>query len=732
MSSGPAAALVARPVELPRPTENLSNKRTVASQVAVTKPRPQRCLHRSARLLLWCSFVAFHCIGVAFFAFTAHCYRVLPNTGLDRWLEFFSLGMGSSYYSTIAAVHAIVAVLHAASILQMVMLSIKKRRLVFSGGSRRRRARGKKVTGWRSIASGIRHGGTTIYTALFTQSGYLGVQGPCFELVLLSREIVETSLQTFQAYRMSRLLPRSWLNRFYVTLLVFNCWSTVIVHQIFHHSHLKRYFAALLCDFLLDWVSAIVVPSILVYIYSKDQDSSTDDFFGVKWFESVWLINASNEFQMILVVSWSDLATRMVFALGMLSNIITVKRLVTIVLPSQPHPTSGNRTLRAIAPVPAENPTDSERRTDSLIVRTNLLVKNGRIFSKVLRMLFFLWGLAVLVLHVMAELNPKLPQCKMQVRPWGVAEPSCSLVLLNCYEEQISGASDEIASRLAVLYHPSVVMIMIHHCPSLEMPPIVKQLGNLQNLKMYNTTIAKWDSESALTQSSHPHLGGVMLLRVTTANGEIPQGLLSSNFPQSLRYMGFVVSNIKKLPDDLHLKWPPFCTIHFDTAQFSDFPPVLLSISPTILILNGTPLTSVPKELFEVPSLYFLYLGGTAISALPENVTNPSTALASMSLEGTNISYFPAWIDQWLARKAYTPFVLPIAAGHSPYCAERQEIFDGPRTTFSSAATISTPLSTLMNASEANWPLLTSTVTCESSAIYLYPLYLEDIFSALQ
>ncbi|KAE9002196.1 hypothetical protein PF011_g13419 [Phytophthora fragariae] len=55
-----------------------------------------------------------------------------------------------------------------------------------------------------------------------------GVDGPNFDIVLLCREIVETALQTQQAYRMSLLLPRRGLNRGYVALLVLNCWSTAL------------------------------------------------------------------------------------------------------------------------------------------------------------------------------------------------------------------------------------------------------------------------------------------------------------------------------------------------------------------------------------------------------------------------------------------------------------------------------------------------------------------------
>jgi len=89
---------------------------------------------RAIKLLLWVAFIFFHAVGAAFFGFTAHCYRILPNSGLDRWLTFFSLGMGTERYGKLALVHAIVAAIHTGFILQMIALSIKKRQLTFSGG----------------------------------------------------------------------------------------------------------------------------------------------------------------------------------------------------------------------------------------------------------------------------------------------------------------------------------------------------------------------------------------------------------------------------------------------------------------------------------------------------------------------------------------------------------------------------------------------------------------------
>lgn len=169
-----------------------------------------------------------------------------------------------------------------------------------------------------------------VYEALFSPSGLLGVSGPCFDLLLILRETLETTLQTIQAYRMSQYLARAWLNRFYVSLLVLNCWLMALVHTLFHHTPTTRYFVTMLCDLVIDFVSSIVVPAALAMLYARDADVNAADVFGLKWYEDVWQMNAVNEFQLILVVSWADLASRLVFVLSMISTLNTLKRFVSL------------------------------------------------------------------------------------------------------------------------------------------------------------------------------------------------------------------------------------------------------------------------------------------------------------------------------------------------------------------------------------------------------------------
>lgn len=103
---------------------------------------------------------------------------------------------------------------------------------------------------------------------------------------------------------MSQNIPRQWLNRFYVTLLVLSCWSTAFVHHMFRRNKTKMRLVALLSDCLLDLVTSVGVSLLLVVSYVQDFDVATGNFSILRWFQDKWLVNSMNEFNIILVRSW--------------------------------------------------------------------------------------------------------------------------------------------------------------------------------------------------------------------------------------------------------------------------------------------------------------------------------------------------------------------------------------------------------------------------------------------
>ncbi|RLN14890.1 hypothetical protein BBJ28_00008575 [Nothophytophthora sp. Chile5] len=569
-----------------------------------------------------------------------------------------------------------------------------------------------------------------LYRAVFARDGCLGVDGPNFDLIILCREIVETALQTQQAYRMSLLLPRAVINRGYVALLVLNCWSTALVHSSFKSNARKRRLLALICDCVLDLVSSVGISTALVFIYAQDFDWKTNNFPSLKWYEDVWFVHARSEFKVLLVSSWTDLAMRVVFSVSMLSNLNNMKKLMSARPSRRKSDFNARHRVTAVAPFRASL-IDSKLFASWHNTRPNA-VKYA--VAKLTELLFLSWGLAVLALHLHAGSVRNLPQCMMQVKPWGSSQPSCSLLVLDCHQTEIAGSTEEVTEQWSAFDPTTVVRVVVRHCPELQLPPRLTEFSQLDALKMYNTTIVSWEDSAALTQSHHPKIKTLFLVRVNMTDGALPIGLQADDFPQALQDIEFCVTNLRSLPDDLELKWPQYASIYLEASQLVEVPASLVRLAPYDLSLSLNPISTLPAELFERDSVGYLSFGGTFISQLPETVTEISPTRLRINLSGTNVSFFWAWLDPRL-KTLEPPEHPPLNAANTPYCRDLQRIFEGEQTSFSvipPASEDGMELSLLSNASVENWVNLKRAVSCEDDLpTTWYPIEFEDQYSRI-
>ncbi|KAG6945140.1 hypothetical protein JG687_00017462 [Phytophthora cactorum] len=195
---------------------------------------------------------------------------MLQNAYLNDYLERFEIGMPAPNHRTIAIFHAAMAALQAMCIFLMLGGSLWQRSLAF--------------TPWSSCSSSVNHGEvktdrtrslviqcfTKLYGKFSDRHGICGVSGAHFHELLIVRELIETVLQTVQAYRMSVLLPRTLLNRFYVILLVINCWSSVVAYSVlFKGDEASRRFVCIVLDCVLDLISCMGVELIIVLNYTN-------------------------------------------------------------------------------------------------------------------------------------------------------------------------------------------------------------------------------------------------------------------------------------------------------------------------------------------------------------------------------------------------------------------------------------------------------------------------------
>ncbi|KAK1944194.1 hypothetical protein P3T76_004106 [Phytophthora citrophthora] len=131
---------------------------------------------------------------------------------------------------------------------------------------------------------------TRAYEKIADRLGLCGINGGHFHLLHLRQEVVETALQIVQSYRMSFLLPRTLINRFYVLLLVVNCWSSVILYSFFYKREVaRRRFACIAQDCLLDIVACMGVELIMLLYYIGEYNAEITGFSALIWYNDEWL-----------------------------------------------------------------------------------------------------------------------------------------------------------------------------------------------------------------------------------------------------------------------------------------------------------------------------------------------------------------------------------------------------------------------------------------------------------
>ncbi|GMF30343.1 unnamed protein product [Phytophthora fragariaefolia] len=486
------------------------------------------------------------------------------------------------------------------------------------------------------------------------------------------------------------------------------------------------------CDCILNLVSCIGIPLIVILSYVGEYDSELTGFPSENWYNDEWSARVLNEFHMVVVVSWQDLASRTIFSAGVLftagdlknllrkSSGASRRRLDGRVACDTKESTAFNRTQDE--PENISKPVSSVYEPQKDI---NRFRHTERSILHVIYGVFAVWGMVMIALRVQASMQPKQSQCVLQVRPWAESSPACYLAILDCYHLAISGKKDEVEAKWNEFDRSTVVTLVIRHCPALEIPDSVGDFHITTGIKVYNSTINEWGTSAALTNTNHPELVWIYLVRVNLIDGILPESTLSTDFPAKLYDLEFTYTNIRELPDDLDSRWLIGTTVYFEYSELTNVPSSLVQLEPYSVSLTGSPITELPAEMFEVADMVYMSMGSPEIQNLPHNVLNLSPQLAFIYMVDTNISFFWSWADRLVERS------VPIIISGSPYCFELEKIKSGDAMSFSVAPSPEHS-AILMNPSEANLNLIYQSINCdEQPATTVYPIDYEDSISAL-
>ncbi|GLE09104.1 hypothetical protein PINS_up020693 [Pythium insidiosum] len=588
---------------------------------------------------------SFHAACTAYFVVAGYVYQYLPDSQLSWSLSTYTSALPTSEFPAVARVHYAVASIFFAVLVQPIVATIW-RRLLWKNGVMTRSGR---LVGRRNATLVSR-----LYTALCTREGFCGVDSAYFETLFLVRELVETGLQSYQAYQMTHQSPRLSLNRFFVALLIVNCWSSCIVHLVARDRALQR----LLCivsDTILDFVSTIGVPVALTLSYLPDYDYQRKDWIYEKYYEDKWFVNYIVECPVVLLTSWFDVFSRMTLSLSLLSSVNRMKKLIV----------RRRLALRAVGPVPPTAASTTRRQSSSSPSASDA---HSSLWSRVSHRavtwghrLLAAYGTFILLVHLHSEYGSSPAGCKIDVRPWFIREKACALIEINCHPNVphhfTVGNLTETTLVLARLESYSLSQISIRHCSALEMPSTLDRYRQLLGIKLYNSSIASWSDDAALRNSFHPKMSYLFCVRTSFPNNELPVGLTASNFPQKLQDIEFIITDLRTLPADLHTKWPPGAVLYMEYALLDHAPSVLTRMRPFQLHFTGNPMTSLDPAVIMSPGLDYISLGFTKLTQLPESVDGTALkALRKIRLEHTNITTLPSWMDEAFL-KTHTVFL---------------------------------------------------------------------------
>ncbi|GLE03165.1 hypothetical protein PINS_up012044 [Pythium insidiosum] len=594
-------------------------------------------LSRPWFVLVWWLLVGAHVLLGLFVFGVGKVYWYISDP--SNYIYFTALQVPEASLRRSARVYFVLAALHAWNIIWMIKYSVSQRQLTTADVEGRRL---QSMVSLRQRVSATRNP-LLWATFCFEHSSrwitrHFGVYSHHFAVIYVVREIVELCMQTYQAYSLSASVPREWINDLAVGAIVANALSTPLLSWLVRDRAVStRRMTCLVVDALLDLAHSVVIPFCVFLPYWLVYDPAKRYFEYKYLMNDVWYVNAVRESRQVLITSWLDFASTILPHLNLVSYLRLARSLVRR-RRANTKPTPIGPTMTKVS----EDPEESHPKATMRRHRVWTLVHAG----------FIIFGAGVLAVHLQARSKTRnpLPGCQLHLDPWFATNYSCSVLYVNCYRRQIPGAISELETSLANLERSSVMVLVLMHCPALEVPPIVREFSRLQGFEIYNSTIVEWSNAARIEAGLSERLSYVYFTR-THLSG-LPRGVHHTNLPSSLAYLAFFYTNLTMLPDDIDQEW----TGHeWDYIAVSDsglqmLPLAFARVQVRQLSLVGNALRSIDDAIFRDAAISWLALSNNPLTRLPE-VLGDTSKMWYFFAEQTNISAIPAALQKWAVQQ---------------------------------------------------------------------------------
>ncbi|GAB9464142.1 hypothetical protein Gpo141_00001583 [Globisporangium polare] len=521
-----------------------------------------------------------------------------------------------------------------------------------------------------------RHRITTAWWQLFGKQGVLDENSRCFHWITVTIELIQIATQVYQAHRSSHLISRVWINRCYVAIVVLYCWTTPLLHQFLQSNTSVKRMACLAVDALLNISYSIILPLVIFVPYILEYDVAAYSFdlsilYGDESFGNLVLENQS-----IFAVSLLDCGSKLVPHLSTYWSLRSISLLV-----NNQSTTAPTNVMRVTPSQVAATLGPNEQEFKGATASKAPLWKR-KIFTAV-RFVYSCLGVAILSIHVIAvhRFNgATVLGCKQTMHPWFANKFSCSVLEFNCYRHGVASPGPD---AFDFLDEQTLISLVISHCPALVVPQSIQSFPNLLGIEIFNSTIAEWSADAAISASIHTKLVFAELILVNMT--KLPDGILGP-LPDMLQDIELSVTNLTALPDDLHERWHSLSVLYLEYSEIEVFPETLLKLEVYDLSLIGNRIQAVHEFSTAQSNYYVLALSHNPLEALPDTVPS-GFSIDFLALESTNMESLPAWTKARVNELVYlssSPICTsshdqsaPISTGGTFVCDEKDPRGDG-------------------------------------------------------
>lgn len=622
---------------------------------------------RGCRFLgAWIGVVGLHCVCAMYLTQLARVYSFFMHPYMDYWAKLIARER-HQYFGHVAWIFGILAGLHWWQIFSILWASLRARELVLPDGSSNtthyaeRIKKKLKENGSHRRMSSSRFSSMILtarrlkkltlptrialrfWRVLFSRRGFFGIESDYFPLIFIVREVVEIVSQTFQAHRSSASLPRPWLNNLFATLVVVNCWSTPVLQHVFRcHRGMERV-VCLVLDTLLNMGSSVVIPIVIFLPYYEAFMPEYFTFPYTSLYDALFFSRLAMENHLLFSMSTSDLISRVIPHLGIYSSLVsaatlirrkgsrrTASKVTAGVPPSKaetPLVTSFSKTFAKIASVVTASPTNQ-----------SLAARASRKKKTLMHIVFGLWGLGVLVLHMRAavRLRETVVGCRQVTGSWFATGFPCTVYAYNCFRH---GTASPDEDSWVHLDQSSLVYLTISHCPALKVPHRFQSFPNLLGFQLHNITLVEWAKENAISATKHAKM--IVCVIAKTNMTRLPDGMLQP-LPDTLMDIEITHTNLTSLPPDLHERWHSLACMYLEHSLLTAFPETLLHLDVTEISLLGNRIETLPELALKHQYFYSFVASANPLRELPDTLGD-GTEFSYFSAENTLLETLPAW-----------------------------------------------------------------------------------------